>query len=676
MGSLAKMDDLRFLEWLEASGDGGFSSGVYSGQQNRRYHSYSIRSGDGGADEMRSSVLARVDEILYVGDLAFELSRRVFANGVQPDGSRFITAIEYTPWPKITYQLSTPEHGDLIFTKEITAIEKTRGVVLAYELGGMSGELQHECRLELELFFACCPYHQLPREREDFSCEVESFGEDRYCFKIQSEGDCLLNVQAPPGSSFHEDGDWYNDFYYQTEKERGYDFSGDLFRAGRLSFPIGSSQRSALHFSKISVSENQPQDLQQGEKERRAGLLPVGASPGSFYSELVLAADKFLVRTASGQTQIVAGFPWFVSWGRDTMISLSGICLVPSRYEEAKNLLTNWASYIKQGLIPNRLSTPEGPPDYNTADASLWYLVAAYRYFQYTKDKESLAEIFLPAAKEILQWHRTGTLYGIGVDSDGLLLAGSSSTQLTWMDAMYDGVPVTPRSGKAVEINALWVNALFITSYFCREMGESREAEALSKEACMLRESFLALFWRPQVGYFADCITGKVGEELSYDVSLRPNQLLALSLPVPLANQEQGKLVIQSVRQHLLTPVGLRTLSPLDPRYKGVYSGELAERDEAYHQGTVWPYLIGGYVTALKRYEAEQDFSSEAEEIYRGFESELRKGDVPGSLNEIYDGDAPHRPRGAFAQAWSVAEVLRSFVEDYQGIGPETMLDL
>ncbi len=362
-------------------------------------------------------------------------------------------------------------------------------------------------------------------------------------------------------------------------------------------------------------------------------------------------ADQFLVNRGKFQT-VIAGYPWFTDWGRDTMISLPGLTLATGRLGAARDVLLAFAGSVDQGMLPNRFT--DAWPEYNTVDATLWFFEAIRKYLQYSNDREFVRTQLYDKLKDIVGWHIHGTRYGIHADADGLLAAGDPSTSLTWMDARVGGRPITPRNGKPVEIQALWYNALRFAGELAKDFADE-PARAFHEElAARVEQNFDHAFWNEHAGFYADVVDGGV-----QDLSLRPNQAIALSLGYCAVPDDHARKILNAVRtQHLLTPFGLRMrFSPFDPRYSGRYEGSIEERDSAYHQGTVWPWLLGPFVTADIRFngDAGRHRAKSIFEPIRAFV--LSRG--TGQLPEIFDGDAPHEPRGCFAQAWSVAEILR-----------------
>jgi len=385
--------------------------------------------------------------------------------------------------------------------------------------------------------------------------------------------------------------------------------------------------------------------------------------PGDLLRQLVLAADQFIVNRnieEGGQQgsslalkTIIAGYHWFTDWGRDTMISLPGLCLQTGRHEDAKKILAVFAKSVSMGMLPNRFIDHNEPPEYNNADGTLWFFNAVYAYWQVTGDRVFILEEILPVLKNIMDWHFKGTRFNIHVDIDGLLYAGAPGQQLTWMDARVGSWVITPRMGKPVEIEALWFNALKIFENLIGLNGETDAAGHILEKAEQAKKSFIEKFWNSE----GNCLIDNIDENGNGDQSLRPNQIFALCLPFPLIEGEKTKAILDIIRTKLLTPTGLRSLSPDDPKYKGNYGGNPLKRDSAYHQGTVWSWLLGPYLEAGMKFSGEK-FRPEAMAILEGFSNHINEGCI-GSISEIFDGDAPYLPRGCVAQAWSVAEMLR-----------------
>ncbi|MEO6333973.1 MAG: amylo-alpha-1,6-glucosidase, partial [Pyrinomonadaceae bacterium] len=369
-----------------------------------------------------------------------------------------------------------------------------------------------------------------------------------------------------------------------------------------------------------------------------------------FVEQLVLAADQFIVARGEGNT-IIAGYPWFSDWGRDTMIALNGLTLATNRPEIARGILLEFSNHISQGMLPNRFPDAGSEAEYNTVDATLWYFEAVRAYAAHTGDLDFIRDNLYLKLADIIAWHLRGTRYNIHVDTDGLLYAGEPGVQLTWMDAKIGNLVITPRTGKPVEIQALWFNALCIMAEFAESFGDDEDRSRYIAMAALAKISFNALFWNGDEQCLLDVI-----ENGNRDGAVRPNQIFAVSLPHSMIDSERAKLIVDKVEAELLTPLGLRSLARKDPQYVPVYIGSPFARDSAYHQGTVWAWLIGPFVDAYRRVYPESE--TRVEEMLSGFERHLNEAGI-GQISEIFDADSPHAPRGCPAQAWSVAEVLR-----------------
>jgi predicted glycogen debranching enzyme len=476
---------------------------------------------------------------------------------------------------------------------------------------------------------------------------------------------------------FTIDGKVVNEILYRVENSRGYEFTGDLWTPGRFKVELTKEKPATLVASTDAweaVRALSPADALSSELERRQHLIDLAAGvqnvQDQIASELVLAADQFII-TPAGRIEhaararaqgddirsIIAGYHWFTDWGRDTMISLEGLTLATGRHHEAGYILRTFAHYIQDGLLPNLF--PEGAKEglYHTADATMWFFHALDRYVQYTGDDLTLKNL-LPKLKDIVQHHLQGTRYGIGVDpADGLLRQGAEGYQLTWMDAKVGDWVVTPRRGKAVEINALWYNALRLLQNWLTEFDDFNSAKEIALQAELTKREFNNRFWNEERGYLFDVVDAEGGGN---DPACRPNQIFSMSLKYPVLDQRYWEPVLTTVKTKLLTPVGLRSLSPDHPDYKARYDGDLKSRDAAYHQGTVWGWLIGPFVDAwLRVHPGDQ---TGAREFLLGLVDHLDDACI-GSISEIFDAEEPFTPRGCVAQAWSIAEVLRCWLK-------------
>jgi predicted glycogen debranching enzyme len=534
------------------------------------------------------------------------------------------------------------------------------------------GKSSGDVRLELRPSVHFRPFEGSVSEGLSPNYEVRAQGSR---FEIHSGEDypCLRLYIAGAPARFTHDGGSEREISYLRDSERGYDSRGSLWTPGFFAVPLHPQVPVTLVASTEdwrTVSALDPEAALCTEQDRRKRLVRI-AHPSAHQgiaAELVLAADQFII-TPSGRIRdaararaagdeirsVIAGYHWFTDWGRDTMISLEGLAVTTGRHHEAAWILRTFGAYVKDGLIPNMF--PEGQNEglYHTADATLWFFQALHRYTLATGEKDTLFAL-LPTLREIVEHHLRETRYGIGVDArDGLLRQGAEGYQLTWMDAKVADWVVTPRRGKAVEINALWYNALRLLQGWLDEAGEAAAAADLARHADRAHESFNARFWNPETRCLFDVLDGENGN----DPAIRPNQLLAISLTHAVLARVHWESVLNLVREKLLTPVGLRSLSREHKDYKPKYFGDLRSRDAAYHQGTVWAWLIGPFIDAWLKVHPER--KDEARKFLEGFGPHLDDGCV-GSISEVFDAEAPFTERGCIAQAWSVAEVLRASV--------------
>jgi predicted glycogen debranching enzyme len=485
--------------------------------------------------------------------------------------------------------------------------------------------------------------------------------------------------------SFTAAPDWYYRFHHRLEADRGLDAEEDLFRPGLFRAQLEPGQSATLILSAEAIAgaapgAGAPEPAEAAlvrEQRRQSGLLRrVPDEAPEWVRQLTLAADQFIVARAgtagpgtagpgaagaSAGTTVIAGYPWFGDWGRDTMIALPGLALATGRHAEAASILRTFAAHLSQGMLPNRFPDGAAAPEYNTVDATLWYFHAISEYLAASRDTALLEELY-PVLRDIIAWHQRGTRFGIHVDDrDGLLCAGEPGAQLTWMDAKVGDWVVTPRIGKPVEINALWHYALLRMSEWALLQRDRAAAAAYALAARRAAGAFGAAFWSPAHGYLYDVVDGPDGQLREdgrrADAALRPNQIFAVSLGTELLTSAQQRAVVDACARALLTPVGLRSLAPQDPAYVPRYEGGPLQRDGSYHQGTVWSWLLGPFALAHQRVHGDADY---ALELLAGIAPHLQDACI-GSISEIFDADAPHAARGCFAQAWSVAEVLRAW---------------
>ncbi|HYG20792.1 MAG TPA: amylo-alpha-1,6-glucosidase [Ohtaekwangia sp.] len=627
------------MEWLETNGLGGYAAGTVAGVLTRKYHGLLIAATQPPVGRM--VVLSKLDETIVCGEARFELGANQYPGAIHPRGYQYLVDFNRDLFPVFVYQ--TPL---VTLKKTIAMVYGENTTVIIYEVA----EAPDSFTLELLPLYACRDHHHLSHGNDAIGLPYLFHQGVFQTLNYHGCPELFINV---PRSEFVESKGWYYNVEYSVEQSRGLAFCADLYTHGKFLLPLKKGDRAGVIISTADPSGRDPFILLENERRRRSEVVQKFSMHDKL-KRLSLAADQFIVRRGDLHT-IIAGYPWFSDWGRDTMIALPGLCLVTGRWAEAGSILKAFAASMREGMLPNRFPDNGEAPEYNTIDATLWFFYAVYKYFTLTGDKALVGEL-LPALKESIAWHYKGTRHKIKVDpTDELLSGGEEGVQLTWMDAKVDGWVVTPRRGKAVEINALWYNALRIMHVLLMEYEAGAAADYKAK-ADRVKKNFNKIFWNEAAQCLYDYIDGDVK---SADV--RPNQLYAASLPFALLSRERAGKVLQKVEEQLATFRGLRSLSPLHPDYKPVYEGTLLQRDASYHQGTVWSYLLGPYVDALVKHGGKRG-ARKASEIVERFLDHLDEACI-GSVSEIFDGKEPHLPKGCFSQAWGVAEVLRVMME-------------
>ncbi len=638
-------DRARQLEWLETNGLGGFSSSTITGMNTRRYHG--LLTAATKPPVGRVVLLSKLEETLLIGGQHFDLSANQYSGAIYPQGHRYLKEFRLDPFPTFIYCAEGIE-----IEKRVFMIRGENTTVIEYEVRGAA------CMMELRPLIAFRDYHATTHHNDAINRAVH----------VSQGLAAIAPYQSLPALYFahnadglEQTGEWYYNFEYSAEQERGLDAHEDLFNPFVLRFALESGSTATVIASMNVHAASDAPALKSRELERRKQIRESSPSPDSFIRQLVDAADQFIVQRGE-LNSVIAGYHWFGEWGRDTMIALPGLTLVTGRARVARNILKAFAATADQGMLPNRFPEAGEEPEYNTVDAALWLFEAVRSYLQYSGDHEFMQELY-PKLIEIVNWHVRGTRYGIHVDTDGLLACGEPGVQLTWMDAKAGDWVVTPRIGKPVEIQALWHNALRVLFDLAALFGDSGQQTFLGELAGQARQSFANKFWNADAGCLYDVIDGELR-----DGSIRPNQIFAVSLDHPLLGRDQERQIVEAVERELLTPLGLRSLSPRDPNYRPHYEGGVRERDSAYHQGTVWPWLMGPFITAyIKVHERGAEAKRQAELWLRPFEEHLKTAGL-GQISEIADAEQPHTPRGCIAQAWSVAELLRAAVEDVHEI--------
>jgi predicted glycogen debranching enzyme len=641
-------------EWLETNGLGGFASSTVAGLNTRRYHGLLVAATRPPVG--RTALLSKLEETLVVGGRRFELSANQYPGAVHPQGYRLMSSFRLDPFPVFTFHVEGFE-----LEKSVVMLHGENTTCVRYVLRRPAESIEADVRLEVRPLIAFRDYHALTHENGALDSRVRIA--EGLLSVAPYEGLPALHF-AHEGAEVDAGGYWYRNFTYAEEQARGLDSAEDLFSPFALKFDLSTRGSAAVIASTERRDAARAEELIRAEVERRKQVLKSSPSDNDAVRTLTAAADQYVVARGSRKT-VIAGYHWFGDWGRDTMIALPGLTLVTRRFDEARSILGEFARHVSRGMLPNRFTEAGEAPEYNTVDATLWYFEAARSLAAYTGDAEFVREHLYDILREIIDWHERGTRYGIRVDDDGLLSAGEEGAQLTWMDAKVGDHVVTPRRGKPVEIQALWYNALRVSEEFARGFGfddDARKFAAMAERACL---SFNGQFWNEEAGCLYDVVDGA-----ARDASVRPNQIFAVSLRHSMLSDERARRVVEAVGRELLTPYGLRSLAPNDPRYGGRYVGGPAERDAVYHQGTVWAWLIGPFVTAYLKVNGRTPESvAHARTLLDPLVLHLKEACL-GHVSEIFEGDAPHAPRGAVAQAWSMAELLRALVEDVRGVTP------
>ena len=638
-GILAAMDR---REWLETNGVGGYASSTVCGINTRRYHGLLVAATKPPVG--RVVLLSKLDERITIGRSCIDLGANQFPGAIHPRGFKHLLSFERGLFPVFEYAAE-----GVRIRKTIAAIHGENTTVIVYELLESAADVT----LELRPFIAGRDYHSLVHANDGIRRDAAF---DDGIFALQPYDGLPTLFLSVPEAAFHPAPDWYFNFEYAIEQERGLEAHEDLFTPGTFTRVLAKGAALVVIASTSDPRGRDGWALFDTERRRREAIANAAPMPGRMGRALTLAADQFIVRRGVDRKTIIAGYHWFTDWGRDTMIALPGICLTTGRFEDARSILLAFAECASEGMLPNCFPDGGEAPEYNTVDATLWFFIAAQRYLESSGDEAFVRDTLLPVLRDIVSWHERGTRHNIHVDDDDLLIAGSEGDQLTWMDVKIGDWVVTPRHGKAVEVNALWFNALTILADFERRWGSSDTSGAHAAAAARVRARFREVFWNEKNGSLYDVVRPD-----ERDASIRPNQIFAISLPHPLLEGADAENVLRIVEQNLLTPRGLRSLSPEDPRFIGTYIGGPRERDAAYHQGTVWSWLLGPYITALVRFRGEAGIA-EGRRILKAFQPHLEESCI-GTISEIFDGSSPYAPRGCAAQAWSVGEILRAAVE-------------
>lgn len=648
-------------EWAVTNGIGGYAGSSMIGAHSRTHQGYLIASLHAPIE--RYLVFSKINETATVGTstVSFETSQHC-ASGktVYTEGQKFLTSFIYDGSVHYTY-----ETDNFSFEKHITLKRNANVCAVSYEL--TAGD--SDCTFTLTPLFN---YREHSESSTPDTLRFDTFTEDRTFYLVPEKNkDIAIRFQTSEGTFSERETVYDIDMQLQIEVDLETDGLDCHYCPVDLSIavPANTTKKVSILCSigdvnerPAPVSATEAFSILEENARCHAVLFEKAGYRDSFANQLVLASDQFLTyRESTKMMTVLAGLPWFTDWGRDTMIAFTGLTLCTKRFKEAEEILLTFARYIRHGIVPNMFPDDNMPPLYNTADASLWYFYAVYQYLHYNPAAEAEAfvkEQIFPHLKEIISAYEKGTDFSIYMEDDGLIHAGSGLDQITWMDVRVGDWVATPRHGKPVEINALWYNALRIMESLCEKFDE--DASAYRARANQVKESFNAKFWDSANQCLFDVVDGDEPDD-----HIRPNQIYAVSLPFSLLPEEQEKSVVALVEKELFVGCGLRSLAPDHPDYHGIYCGALAKRDAAYHQGTAWGFLLGGFFSAYMK--VNHHSSSAAENVVRMLEpvrKHLTDSGCIGSISEIFDGDAPHNPRGCYAQAWSVGEVLRCYCED------------
>lgn len=644
--SLLTRETLLGLEWLETNGRGGYASSTLLNCHTRKYHA--LLAANLKEPPGRFVLLSKLEESFHCGDRTIPLFCHRFPGCFAPAESPPLRSFRWEPGPVFDYGTA-----GFLLRKEILMIFEEDQVLVRYELleGPPGGELV------IRPFLAFRGVHALARQNGYLQARPHRMTDG---FSLQPyDGMPSIFFQASVPPSQEHAPDWYCHFEYDRERERGYEWKEDLFTPGTLRFPL-EPEKPVLFSSAMNLCRRNLTGLWTIESNRRKRETAEDRSfldrcqPGDrpAMQSLLRAGRQFLIRTPAGRPAVIAGYPWFTDWGRDALISLPGLTFRAGRAKTGTEILSGLAEQEHGGLLPNFCSDDGQPGTFNAVDAPLWFFWAVQEMLAATGDLGLVRKRFWPVLKRILRHLIEGTSFDIYMDSRGLLHAGSEEMNLTWMDARVGGVPMTPRGGFAVEVNALWYNAVCFAAELADRFGE--HDFSLSGLPSRIRRSFQETFWNRKGNCLGDVLQGG-----RLDTSVRPNQVIAAALPFSPLDPDRMAAVVETVRRSLLTPRGLRTLARTDSRYHGRYEGDEASRDRAYHQGTVWPWLLLPFGLALLRTSPDR---REAQALLLGHMRVFIREHLPeagiGSISEVFDGDPPHRPGGCIAQAWSVAAVL------------------
>ena len=675
--SLHRFRDVITKEWILTNGLGGYASQTVPGLNTRKYHGLLVAALQPPGE--RTVCLSKLDEDVIVADDTHRLGSNEFHNAIYPDGYKLIEYFSLTPFP--TYKYAA---GNVEVTKTIFMPNKKNAVAVIYNLQNFNSR---DIKIKLYPLLTCRHYHNVvDRHKTPMNFTQENTSKEVAVSFPHPRATVVCRISE---GTFNARTNWVDRLTYREENSRGEANVDDCFQPGFFEVQVPSESRKMLAVSCAAASEakvakqilgdvggsyDQITQSFTNQRLRQESLV------ADFYKShptvpmsdwlnwVLLAADSFIVQNGAGGKAIIAGYHWFEPWGRDTFISLPGLLLTTGRFDDAKHILQSFMEYLNGGLIPNYIADKTGVPAYHTVDGTLWYVDAVLQYVKYTGDYTFVKDELWSKLQLIVKSHQNGTLFDIKLDDDGLL---SHGPRLTWMDAVVEEDMITPRSGKAVEIQALWYNTLRTMELFAKKLGANHLADNYLKMANKAAESFNKKFWNQKLGCLFDVLEPTGG----LDASIRPNQVFAVSLDFTMLDQEKSRKVVETLNRELVTHYGLRTLSLEDPKFIGKCIGDRRSRDKAYHNGTIWPWLLGPYITAyLKVNEYSQQAKKYALEnlVVPLLSVGIHQGGL-GTVNEIYDCDPPNDPHGCISQAWSIGEPLRAYLEDVLGVKPQNL---
>jgi len=668
--ALSDVDKALKTEWLVTNGLGGYASSTVLGINTRKYHGLLVAALNPPVD--RRVLLAKLDEEIYVNNKAYFFGANEFRSGFHPEGYRYLAEFSLDPCPTYTYKV---DEG--IQLKKTVFMPYQKNVTVAvYEVSNSSKDTTI---VRISPLINSRHFHSVTEKDKEPSFLQRQF--NRGVTLQPSTGFTSLTLFSTDGRYRVGRDEWVETFF-RVDSSRGESKLDNNYKPGVFEFTIapnenrrfsivavgGKSEDETQHILSTIYKDSENIDaLFNTELQRKNKLLDTfqkrysNVQVEDWLKLLILATDTFIVERQSTKTKsVIAGYHWFEDWGRDSLISLPGLTLIAGRFDDARHILLTFKRYCSNGIVPNRFpDSAQDKPVYNTVDATLWYIDAVLQYLKYTNDFSFVQEELWDTLESIIQNHVKGTVFNIHVGEDGLV---SHGPQLTWMDAAPHGEPVTSRDGKAVEIQALWYNALKTMQLLANHFGREGKAKKYFSMADKTKSSFNENFWNPK----RNCLFDVVTSDRQEDSSLRPNQIMAVSLDFTMLDKAGAEQIVETIQKRLWGVYGLRTLSDDDPRYMGRYQGDWKQRDNAYHNGTVWPWLLGPFVKAflkLKNYDAEWRSFAFKNFLQPLFRDEIFRAGL-GNVSEIFDGDPPHMPNGCIAQAWSVAEPLRAYVED------------